>query len=480
MSSTIESIGSLQGVLRLPNLNRTVRYLLEEWIAMIQQVSNPAPNHPPILTDEELMILDGYRYRFENDFSDSQHLEKNERDVQRFRSIRLFGSAKGFSLLFPWTLYIEARYGAAVQLFAQTVRNLAHFPSLRDLPQFIEFVARACYSHSVPLTRTAVRILRVLTNPPQSDTLYGRPTYEALAQAANCSERSVTNFMTLFLQRTVVSPRYLIDMGQLGFNCWQIEHTSDLPDELQGFVLRNFPLCPERMLSVLYLPNVFPIDEIAEFGEITALENYRINWNLGQLHWHSEERWREPVRLLGEYEGVIGMPRPAINFSFKGNSFPKRLTKTDFALLDQLQLIAPGTYDELALNLGLKKGYVAERVAFLVAKKLAFPYYNLNRINLTSVIAVKWGANGRWNEGLVDNLLAFPYAETFVGHQGGMAVLKVPPAWTSQILTDIMRLRNEGYDIWGLMAAPRIARWGLLLAELADKYDQFFEWQWRS
>jgi hypothetical protein len=447
---------------------------------MIQQFSDASPNQSPILTNEELIILDGYRYRLENKFSDSPHLEKSEMDTRTFRSVRLFGSSKGFSLLFPWHLYLEARYGAAKQLLAQAVRNLAHFPSLRDLPSFIEYIARARLNHSVPLTRTAVRILRVLANPPQSDTLHGHPTYEALARAANCSERSVTNFMTLFYQRTVVSPRYLVDMGQLGFNCWQIEHEMDLPEELQGFVLRNFPLCPERMLSVFYLPHDFPIDEAAEFGEITALQNYRINWNLGQLHWNSEERWCEPIRLLGEYEGAIGIHRPAINFSFKGNSFPKRLTKTDFALLDQLQLISPGTYDKLALNLGLKRVYVAERVAFLVANKLAFLYYNLNRINLTSIIAVKWGANGRWNEGLVDNLLAFPYAETFVGRQGGMAVLKVSPAWTSQILTDIMRLRNEGYDLWGLMAAPRIARWGLPLAELADKYDQFFEWQWKS
>ncbi len=473
-------MGNLQGVLRLPNLNQTVRYILEEWIAMIQQVSDRAPNQSPILTDEEFIVLDGYRYRFENEFSDSLHLVKNEIDTQTFRSIRLFGSAKGFSLLFPWHLYLEARYGAAKQLLTQTVRNLAHFPSLRDLPAFIEFIARARLNHSVPLTRTAVRILCVLANPPQSDTSYGQLTYEAIARAAKCSERSVTNFMTLFYQRTVVSPRYLVDMSQLGFNCWQIEHTMNLPDELQGFVLRSFPLCPERMLSILYLPQAFPIDDVAEFGEIAALQNYRINWNLGQLHWHSEERWREPVRLLGEYEGVMGMPRPAINFLFQSDSFPKRLTKSDFALLDQLQLISSGTYDELSLNLGLKRSYVAERIAFLVANEIAFPYYNLNRFGLTSIIAVKWGANGRWNEGLVDNLLAFPYAETFAGRQGGMAVLKVPPAWTSQILTDIMRLLNEGYDVWGVISAPQIARWGLPLAELVDRYDQFFEWQWKS
>jgi hypothetical protein len=447
---------------------------------MIQQVPDASPNQSPILTDEELMILDGHRYRFENKFSESPHLEKTEMDAQTFRSVRLFGSAKGFSLLFPWHLYVETRYGAAKQLLAQTVRNLAHFPSLRDLPPFVEYVARARLNYSVPLTRTAVRILRVLANPPDSDTLHGQPTYEALARAANCSERSVTNFMTLFFQRTVVSPRYLVDMGQLGFNCCQIEHAMDLPEKLQGFVLRSFPLYPERMLSVLYLPHDFPTDEVAGFGEITPLQSYRIHWNLGQLHWNSEERWREPVRLLGEYEGAIGMLRPAINFSFKSYSSPKRLTKTDFALLDQLQLIAPGTYDELALNLGVKRRNVAERIAFLVANKFAFPYYNLNRINLTSVIAVKWGANGSWNEGLVNNLRTFPYAETFVGRQGGMAVLKVPPAWTSQILTDIMRLRNEEYDIWGLMAAPQIARWGLPLTELVDKYDQFFEWQWKS
>ncbi|MFQ5980455.1 MAG: hypothetical protein ACE5OZ_20145 [Candidatus Heimdallarchaeota archaeon] len=93
---------------------------------------------------------------------------------------------------------------------------------------------------------------------------------------------------------------------------------------------------------------------------------------------------------------------------------------------------------------------------------------------------MKWGANGSWNKGLISNLFAFPYAEVFAGENGGNVTIKIPPAWTPQVFRDVLHLRREGYDIWAVMCAPVISRWGIPLAELAKNYDQFFGWQWAN
>ncbi|MFX0114982.1 MAG: hypothetical protein ACFFB3_10585 [Candidatus Hodarchaeota archaeon] len=468
-----------RGVLRLPNLSPIVQQVLEDWMAMIQLIRNPVPNQSPILANEELKILDRFRSQLEMKFPDSPEIEKIERDLQAFRSVRLFGITKGFSLLFPWTFYIEARYGAAVQILAITARNMAHFPSLRNLPQFVDFVARTCYDFPVPLTHTAVKLLRALTNPPQSGTNHGFPTYGDFAQAANCSERSVTNFMTIFLQRTVASPRYLINMGQLGFKCWQIEHNNDLPEGFHSYIMRCYPLFPKNWLSVLYLPEDYPLNILKQVGDMTLIQNHQINWNLAQLTKDSELSWREPVRLLGEYSGVIPSPQKGINFFFTEKSPFLHLNKDDFRILDQLQLTA-ASYDEIATNLNLKRRFVAEHIDLLVKQNVLVPYYNLSRIGLTSSLLLKWGDNDSWNEGLMDNLRAFPYSELFVNPKGGNAVLKIPSSWTSQILRDVMNLRNEEYDIWAVLCIPRIARWGLSLTEIAEEFDHFFGWKWRN
>ncbi|MFQ5980190.1 MAG: hypothetical protein ACE5OZ_18815 [Candidatus Heimdallarchaeota archaeon] len=71
------------------------------------------------------------------------------------------------------------------------------------------------------------------------------------------------------------------------------------------------------------------------------------------------------------------------------------------------------------------------------------------------------------------NLLVLPYVELFSGSQGGIAIVKLPAAWTGRFQKDVMNLRKKGYDIWTVVSAPVVSRWGIPLADIVRK-DAFF------
>ncbi|MHA2233481.1 MAG: hypothetical protein ACXAB4_13445, partial [Candidatus Hodarchaeales archaeon] len=80
-------------------------------------------------------------------------------------------------------------------------------------------------------------------------------------------------------------------------------------------------------------------------------------------------------------------------------------------------------------------------------------------------------------EALENDLLSFPYTEMFSGPTGGNVILKMPTPWTLSFFDDVNCLQEQGLDLWAIPSYPKIARWGIPLADLVQN-DEFFGTHW--
>ena len=473
---------------KLPGLSDVVREILRGWIEISDFVASTTGINLSIstfqtVTDEEYTFLNRLANRSDAQFTNNPEYiqatawsKSSSYNRTVYRSVRLHGTIKGAALVYPWQIFAEVRHNDDSILLKRIIDNLTKFPTLRKLPVFIDFFVKTLSSSLVKRSNLVVRYLQALTDPYFGTTEHHFPSKWDLAKTINCSERSVLNFETVYSYLAAVQPRYLVNMGKLGFCGFRVIHQKSLSPIFEPFTLRCYPITPDRFLSILYLPPSSDLLDKLPGNEIAELTQYKIARNFEQLHAKPEQSWTVPVRLLGDSKIVIP-PRRGIWFSLlpENDSSPRPLI--DFNLLDQIQLISPGVYATLADTIGISDAYLRERMKKLLQEQVIVPFYFITRIGLDANILAVFSGTETEIKTITNDLLTFPYAEMFSGPNGGSVLLKIPAAWTPTFFEDVARLRKEGLDVWAVFAHPVISRWGIPLATIARKKEFFgFEW----
>ncbi|MFW9917843.1 MAG: hypothetical protein ACFFGZ_19760 [Candidatus Thorarchaeota archaeon] len=481
-----EEVNSL---LRLPGFSNVVKEILKAWLRirlflMKKKRLNVAVSSFQTIKKDELNYLDQLANQmmalFENDSDFLQALDQSPSssyDRMMFRSIRLYGSALGYSLVYPWHIFMEVRHNNDLILLKKIIDNLSQFPSLRRLSAFVDFFLVSLERTAVKRTDYAVKYLQILIDPYFSTAKHLFPTKTDIARAINCSENTVSQFETVYSYLVAVQPRYLVNMGTLGFETIGIIHKASLRPLFDSFLLRMYPYSPNFYLSVFCLPPSSGLLEELPEGNVFHLTRYRIIRNFHQLHAKPEKSWRVANRLLGD-GAAITPPKRGIWFSLDPTPNPAPRYLIDFSIIDQVQLVTPGVYADLAASLGISEKHVRRQIEKLLQDEIMMPFYLIIRIGLNTNMLIVFRGSEDETSPLINDLLRFPYIELFSGPEGGIAILKLPEGWVPTLLEDMMHLRNNGLDVWTTLSYPKIARWGIPLTPIARK-DDFFGLQWK-
>lgn len=477
----------IQTLLQLPNFSITVQEILRGWLAIRNYLLQEKLYRLPLsniraIKSAEYQFLDRIVNRFEVAVAKDAEFQRavastreSVQDRQTYHSIRLYGQSQGMSLLHPWLIYYEARHNDDVALLQTIINHLTKFPNLRRLPQFVDFFVTTLIRSPVKRSILSVQYLRALLDLHYATREHQFPTQVDLHKIVGCSERTVLNFETAYTQLSVVQPRYLVNMGRLGFHTVRVVHQESLPAFSEPFVLRTYPLDRTTFVSILYLPSSSDLlDHLP--GQIAELTTYRIARNLDQLNYKPEKSWPLPNRLLGD-SARVRPPRRGIWNDLIPNPNPPARTLTEFKMLDQIQLLSPGVYTVLADSLDVSEKLVRLHLCALLQDKVISPFYNIDRIGLESTLLVVYNGAGPEIEALENDLLSFPYTEMFSGPTGGNIILKMPTPWTLPFFDDANCLQEQGLDLWATRSYPKIARWGIPLADLVQN-DEFFGTHW--
>jgi DNA-binding Lrp family transcriptional regulator len=485
----VKSLSALVG------LSPVVQEIMTEWIAIrkffaARTEKKMLLSYFKAVSEEERIFLTRLLERFEIQFKDDPELMDTtapsttediiyERAI--LRSIRLWGKSRGFSFLFPWQLFVEVRHNDDTPLLKAIIHNLTRFPRFRNLPAFIDLLSSSLGESRVKYSPLAVQYVTLLTDLHFGTAKHQFPTQQDLAGALGCTQEALSKIERGFTYLSVIEPRYLVNMGKLGFQAMRILHATPLPRNFQPFTLRTYPMDRETSLSVLYLPLGSILKKQLPEGKISPLHHYRISRTFEQLHPKPDQSWLHPVRLRGEYAEIVPPPRRGIWFDLTPDPGSAHRSMVDFRILDQIQLITSGTYAALADIVGMSEKHLRRRVDALLADDVIAPFYFIARIGLTANLLMTFEGDEADPEveAFINNLLAFPYAEVFSGSAGGNAILKVPATWTNKVLLDILELRRAGLDVWGVISSPLLSRWGIPLAALALE-DEFFGIQWKE
>ncbi|MFQ5977887.1 MAG: hypothetical protein ACE5OZ_07160 [Candidatus Heimdallarchaeota archaeon] len=478
----------IKSLCKLKDLSNIVKEILMGWVAIrkfLKDSRQPGKAFPSFhdITGEEITFLKGTRSHFEtqakNDLEFAQAVAPSQSttyDRVVYHSIRLYGTTKGHSLLFPWHIFIEVRLTDDSGLLQTLIDDLAKFSKFRALSNFVDLLIASRAKIQVRRTNLSVQYLQTLVDPHFGTSLYQFPKQLDFAKTLGCSREAIKQIDTVYSNLGVIQPHYLVNMSKLGFHCFRVVHQEPLPASFQPFTLRTYLLCRDSFLSIIWLPPTADLLHQLSSGKTSELTHYWIARNFDQLHAKPEKSWQAPNRLLGETK-LIRPPQRGIWFTLTPNPNPGPRSLLDFSLMDQLQLAEPEIYEKLADTYGISEKFVRERLQVLLQEEVVAPFYFVIRIGLNANILVTFEGSERCTEALRNDLLAFPYAEMFFGPEGGKAILKIPEAWIATLLEDVMRLRSEGLDIWAIYAAPIISRWGIPLAEIVQK-DEFFGIWW--
>ncbi|MFW9917047.1 MAG: hypothetical protein ACFFGZ_15685 [Candidatus Thorarchaeota archaeon] len=482
----------LRTLFQLSDLSAPVQRILEGWLNIRRFIAKQGGSQSiskfQSVTEEEFTYLERLSNQFRTEFARNaefqeaaapQAMKGESYDRMFFRSVRLYGRLKGRSFLFPWTFFVEVRHNDDSPFLQAVIHNLARYSSHRQLLDFVDFCVACREQMMVNRTPLSVKYLQALTDPSFSTTLHHFPNQADFMRVLSCSEKAIRKIEKVFWYLGVSSPRYLVNMGQLGFQAFRVRHEEPLAPQLDPFTLRTYVLDRREWLSVVYLPITSDLLDLLPQPNLLELDRYQIIQNFEKLHHKADESWKTPLRLLEEDSEMIAPSIGELTFGLSPESVPKPRPQIDFALLDQIQLVASGYYASLADTLGISEAYLIERMKQLLEQKIISPFYVIRRIGLTDGLLVAFegppGETGRF----MSNLLAFPYVELFSGPQGGNAIVKLPPTWTGIFLNDVMACRKRGLDVWAMVSSPTISRWGIPLAPLAHQ-DEFFGILWDS
>lgn len=487
---TEEVAEDIQALFQLPDLSAAVQSILRGWLSLRRYIAKRGGRKPlsrfESITEEEFTYLQRLLAQFEKEFANNPEFSQAvvlastkgaTYDRTFFRSIRLYGASRGYSILYPWHLFVEVRHNDDTALLESVIHNLLRYSSLRNLPNFIDLFMESRISTPAKRSLLAINYLQALTNPFFATSKHQFPSQADLVQILGCSEKAIARIEKVSWYLNVVNPQYLVNMGKLGFQGFRVIHEESLPAALQPFTLRTYPLYRQEFASILYLPVTSDLMELLPQDKVYELDCYQISYNLEQLHVKPEGSWHQPMRLLAEEKKAIAPPPGGICFNLEPLTIPSPRPLIDFEIIDQVQLVASGYYKPLADSLEISEVYLVNRVQELLHDKIIAPFYFITRIGLTTSMLLAYEGTTAETVGFRNNLLAFPYVELFSGPEGGIAIVKLPPAWTGSFLKDVAYLRQKGFDMWAVLSSPVLSRWGIPLAQLARK-EEFFGILW--
>ncbi len=477
---------------QLPNLSQPVQQILKTWLGIRGYVKNQGGRKTfssfTTISKQDFANLTHLADKFDRDnnsipiFKQSslpQSIRGDRYDREFFHSIRLYGASGGHSFLFPWNLFIEVRHNDDLPFLKKILMQLIRNPEFRNLPQFVDLFTETRAKYSVARTNLSVKYLQALARAIKTNSSNQLPSQRELVEHLQCSERAIERIENVYWYLGVVSPRYLTNLGKLGFQAIRVNHSVPLPPELEPFTLRTIHTRHPRYISILYIPiesNVF--DFIPE--DYFEINQYHISRNLDQLTTKTSTSWKEPVRILNNPDlEIIDLPSSGFFHDITPKENQGNFSQNDFWLIDQVNLVAGGYYSDIAKALGISVRSLRRKFQKLLQEKIFAPFVVISRIGLETWLMLSYEGTTEEVKYISNTLQALPYAEMFIGDTCGTAVVKLPGTWVGSFLEDIKRLERKGWNIWAEINSPIIARWGIPLTKIAEQRD-FFGLQWRE
>ncbi|MFQ5978061.1 MAG: hypothetical protein ACE5OZ_08030 [Candidatus Heimdallarchaeota archaeon] len=461
-----------------PNMSPIVLEIMKDWIKIREfqfpriskfAFSNFRSIHPKEF-DYIARLVNKFITQFENDPEFEQAFVAQTRNFDRraYRSVRLAGKKKGHMLVFPYMIFMEERLNSSSsRILSEIIHTLNKNPSYRNLPEFIDLVISCRTTQRIRLSALAVDYLKCLTDLRFATPVHGFPSQQDIVQRLGCTDRSVSKLQNFFTYLEVVTSRYLVNYARLGFAGFQLLHKKALPAAFRPFTLRTYLIGRNTYLSIVYLPPNSALVEDFPPGKVSELVKYSFSRNLEQLHHKKEDSFKFPVRftqaaMMDRTPGEWG-----VTFDLAERKVASSYSLTDLKLLDQL-IVTVSSYHDLALSIGIAESYLIDRFTRLLHEKVITPFYSISRIGLTGKIVVIFEGTASEIRKITAGLLHFPHVELFLTQGDGAAALRVPPHWIPPLYEDIIALREE-LNIYGLLYHSILSRWGIPLAEQAQK-----------
>ncbi|MFQ5980208.1 MAG: hypothetical protein ACE5OZ_18905 [Candidatus Heimdallarchaeota archaeon] len=472
---------------QLPDISPIILEIMKDWIK-IREYHFPRAgrfafsNFRTILPKEYdymARFVSKLETHFQNDPEFDQALVSQSRSFDRkvFRSIRLAGKRKGHTLAIPYVIFMEERLNpSSGHILREIIYNLNRNPSYRKLPEFIDLLFTCRKAQRVRLSEISTDFLKSLTDLSFATTGHGFPSQQDIIHRLGCTDRTASNIQNFLMYLEVITSRYLVNYTRLGFTGFMIFHKTVLPTAFNPFTLRTYLIERNTYLSIIFLPPNSALVEEFPPGRLSELLRYNFSRNFEQLHYKEGISFKFPVRLSKSSIADITPGDWGINFDLTRRTAVSSYSITDLKLLDQL-IVTASSYQDLALSIESSESYLKERFVKLYNEKIMEPFYFIDRIGLTNKILVIFEGTSTETRKIADALLNFPHVELFLTQEVGVAVLKVPSHWSATLYDDIISLREE-YDIYGMLYHPILSRWGIRLADQAQKTDFFgLEWE---
>ncbi|MHA2497885.1 MAG: hypothetical protein ACXAEI_20635 [Candidatus Hodarchaeales archaeon] len=375
------------------------------------------------------------------------------------RSVRIYGEKPSWSILYPWSLYVDSLRGWGEELRNDLTRKVENIPKLQQLPALIELLAKQRLSNPFPLKPTIVKVIQALANVKTfpSSPKYALPTNDDLERVVDAKKRAIQEAMHYLLLHSIYDPIYLINYAKLGFDGVLVEHSHELPANLLPYTVRSREIFWDRTISIIYFPRLskeLKSPAFESFARQTdTLTSYQFTWNLKGLAVKSKDQWLTEASLFQE----ITPPSKGLIFDLQPRESPI-LTEFDIKLLDLL-LATPYTSEALANALNVADGTVTTRINRLIEVGVVAGWPRLHRLGLDHFLVLYCELDSfKEPDDLICNLQAFPRCELFRGTKTAYASIVIPHKWANNLLQEAAILRDEGHRI--------IARWGIPLEPL--------------
>ncbi|MHA2368538.1 MAG: winged helix-turn-helix transcriptional regulator [Candidatus Hodarchaeales archaeon] len=446
-----------------------IKHLLAAW----HEMSTFSSQERKKTTKNGLLGATDYRWlekeaqHFWEAFGDRSEVAWDDVHWHSKRSVRIHGGKTGWSILYPWSLYVDSLRGWGEEVRNDLTRKMTLIPKLQQLPAFIELLARQRLSNPFPLKPTIVKVIQALAKVKTypSSPKYALPTNDDLERVVNAKKRAIQDAMHYLSIHSIYDPIYLINYAKLGFDGVLVEHSHELPAHLLPYTVRSREIFWDWTISIIYFPRLSKELKSPAFDSFARqtdpLTSYQFTWNLEGLTVKARDRWLAEASLFQE---PTPPPRGLV-FDLQPRESPT-LTEFDVKLLDLL-LATPYTSEALANALNVADGTVTTRINRFIEAGIVTGWPRLHRLGLDHFL-VLYCELGSFKEpdGLIRNLQAFPRCELFRGTKTAYASIVIPHKWANNLLQEAAILRDEGHRICISHAKPKIARWGIPLEPL--------------
>lgn len=402
--------------------------------------------------------------RFWDAFGDRPEVTWDDTRWQDMRSVRIHGEVGDWSMLFPWSFYVDSLRGWGADFKDYLENKMAAIPKLQQLSAFAEFYQRQRCSQPFPLKPTMVKVIQALA---QMQTMaispdHGFPTAEDLEQVIEAKKRSIQDALNYLLMHAIVDTLYLINYAKLGFDGYLVMHSPGIPDRLIPYVLRSKELFFERDYSIIFFPRLsqqvkaLDLDSFALQSD--PLTSYTYTWNLEGLTVKPEDRWQQGTSLFRE----ASEPPDGLKFELISKESPP-LTESDVKLLDLLAS-KPYRLKAIASTLDVAISTVKSRWDFFIDTGVLRLLPRLHRFGLDySPVLFCELESFDDPEHLIRCLQFYPKSEIFWGKKLLLANLSMPSAWASDFTRELADLRSKGHRIAASYTNIKIGRWNFPL-----------------